>query len=191
MLWMLVAVCAAAALYLVALISFIRYFAAMPLAWRLLAWSGVPLALSGFGFATRFWTPSPGPYVANSLYPFGGHLQAWAVSFGFTWAAYGLLFTGAVLLVARQASRRSWSLLLASWLLCVWPHAIIAISFAWNGANEQSARVYGRWWASNPVARIVLVSGAVLTLWHFTFVIAGFIATGLSVWKEFGNPSHQ
>jgi hypothetical protein len=183
MLWMLVAVCAAATLYLIALALIIRYVAQMPPGWRVLAWSGVPLALSGFGLATRFWHPSAGPYVANRLYPFGGHLNAWAVSFGFTWVAFGLLFTGAVPVVWRNLSLRSWSVLLASWLLCVWPHLIIAIAFAWNGANQQSASFYSRWWASSPAARIALVAGSVLTLWHFTFAIGGFIATGLAIWR--------
>lgn len=189
MLWLLIAVSAAAALYVGALSRLIHELATTPVAWRVLAWSGVPLALSGFGFATRFWNPSPGPYVANHLYPFGGHLQAWAVAFGFTWAAFGLLFTAAVVLVARDPAPRSWLALLAAWLLCVWPHAIIAIAFTWNGANAQSARFYERWWTSSPTARIVLVSGALLTLWHFSFVIAGFVATGGAMWK--GEARHR
>jgi len=184
MLWVLMAVGAAAVLYLIALAVVIPSLTPTPLVWQILAWSGVPIALSGFGFATRFWTPSAGPYVANRLYPFGGHLQAWAVSFGFTWSAFGLLFTAAVLFASQQATPRSWFLLLTSWVLCVWPHAIIAIAFAFNGAHEQSAGFYARWWASSPTARMVLVSGAVLTLWHFTFAIGGFVGTGLRIWGE-------
>jgi len=182
MLGMLLAISGAAAIYLVLLFLIARRLAAAPLSWRILAWSGVPLALGGFGFAARFWNPSAGPYVANRLYPFGGHLQAWAVSFGFTWVALGLLFTGAVLFVWRQAGWLSWTLLLSSWLLCWWPHAIIGIAFAWNGANQQSADSY-RQWASNPVGLTVLVTGAVTLVWHFAFSLVGFIATGRAVFR--------
>jgi hypothetical protein len=184
MLWMLIAFCGAAAIYLGTVFGILRRLAAAPVSWRLLAWSGVPLAFSGFGFVTRFWNPSAGPYVANKLYPFGGHLQAWAVSFGFTWVAFGLLFTAAVLYVSQNPSRQGWLLLLASWLLCLWPHAIIALAFAWHGANRESLQFYGRWWKSNPVGPKVLVSGALMTLWHFSFCIAGFVATGRRIFKR-------
>src|SRR5437773_5126136 len=120
MLWMLIALFAAAVVYLGTVFGILRRLAPAPVSWRLLGWSGVPLAFCGFGFATRFWTPSAGPYVANKLYPFGGHLQAWAVSFGFTWVAFGLLFSAAVLLGWQNSSGQAWSLLLASWLLCLW-----------------------------------------------------------------------
>jgi len=184
MLWMLLAVCAAAAIYFGAAFGILHRLAPAPVSWRLLGWSGVPLACSGLGFATRFWNPSAGPYIANKLYPFGGHLQAWAVSFGFTWMAFGLLFSGAVLLAWQNPSRRSWCLLLASWVLCLWPHAIIAIAFAWNGANQESMRFYGRWWSTNPMGPIVLIRSALLTVWYFSFSIIGFVGTAGQIFRS-------
>jgi hypothetical protein len=183
MLWMALAVSAAAAIYLGTVYGILRRLASAPLSWRLLGWSGVPLAFSGLGFATRFWNPTPGPYIANKVYPFGGHLQAWAVSFGFTWMALALLFSGAVLLVWQNPGRRSWSLLLASWLLCLWPHVIIAIAFAWNGANQESVRFYGRWWSTNPFGPIVLMRSTLMILWHFSFALIGFIGTGRRIFS--------
>ncbi len=183
MLWLLVAICLAALIYIGAVAGILHRLASAPVSWRLLGWSGVPLAFSGFGFATRFWNPTAGPYLANKAYPFGGHLQAWAVSFGFTWVAFGLLFTAAALFVSRNPTRQGWFVLLASWLLCVFPHAIIAIAFAWNGANRESIEFYNRWSKSNPVGSKVLVSGALMTLWHFSFCIAGFLTTARNVFK--------
>lgn len=180
MLTMVLALSGAAAIYFVMLVVLARQLAAATLSWRILAWSGIPLALGGLGFAARFWNPSSGPYVANRVYPFGGHLQAWAVSFGFTWVAFGLLFTGAVLYVSRHRSWTSWTLLFTSWLLCWWPHGIIGIAFAWNGANQESLGFYGRW-ASNPLGFTVLLTGAFTLLWHFTFSIIGFVATAREV----------
>lgn len=182
---MLLALGGAAAIYFAALAVLVRQFGATPLSWRILAWSGVPLALGGLGFAARFWNPSPGPYVANRVYPFGGHLQAWAVSFGFTWMAFGLLFTGAVLYASRHASWTSWTLLFSSWLLCCWPHGIIAIAFAWNGANRESLDFYGRW-ASNPIGLTVLVTSSIITIWYFTFSVVGFIATARQLFRAAG-----
>jgi len=66
---------------------------AAPLAWRLLGASGIPLVIGGLGFIVRFWKPLPGPYLANAVYPLGPYLNAWAVSFGFMWLAFGLVFT--------------------------------------------------------------------------------------------------
>ena len=65
---------------------------AAPRPWRLLASSGIPLAVGGLGFLVRFWEPLPGPYLANEVYPLGPYLNAWAVSFGFMWLAFGLAF---------------------------------------------------------------------------------------------------
>lgn len=75
------------------LTAFLPAFRAAPLSWRLLSASGIPLSITGVNFIIRFWHPTAGPYLANELYPFGNHLQTWAVSFGFAWLAFGLLFT--------------------------------------------------------------------------------------------------
>jgi len=182
MLGMLLAIIGAAAIYFVLLFLIGRQLAAAPLPWRILGWSGVPLALAGFGFVARFWNPTAGPYVANRVYPFGGHLQAYAVSFGFTWVAFGLIFTGAVLLAWRHLGWLSWILLFSSWLLCWWPHAIIGIAFAWNGANRESVHIY-RQWGSNPIGLTVLVNGTVILAWHFAFSVIGFIGTGRALFR--------
>ncbi len=181
MLWMVIGTTGAAAIYVLMFFLVARQLAAAPLSWRILAWSGVPLALGGLGFATRFWHPSAGPYVANRLYPFGSHLNAWAVSFGFTWAAFGLLFSWGVLVAWRHGGWLSWSILLSSWILCWWPHGIIAIAFAWNGANQESVTTY-RQWASDPIGRMVVWMGVFTLLWHFVFSTAGFIGTAR--WKR-------
>jgi hypothetical protein len=173
---MLLGLTVAAAICFFLFFVILRRISTAPLSWRILAWSGVPLALSGFGFASRFWHPSSGPFIANQLYPFGTHLDAWAVSFGFTWAAFALLFSGAVLLVSRDPRWDSWTLLLCVWLLCWWPHAIIGVGFAWNGANRQSLDIY-RKWASDPIGAVVLLRSSIELVWHMTFSIAGFIGT--------------
>jgi hypothetical protein len=86
--------------------------------WRWLSLSSLPLSLTGINFILRFWAPTAGPYRANELYPYGNHWQAWAVSFGFAWLAFGLLFAGLALLGARDSTRLVWGILLASWVLC-------------------------------------------------------------------------
>jgi hypothetical protein len=182
MLTMLLALGGSAAIYFLMLFFLARQLSAAPLSWRVLGWSGIPIALAGFGFAARFWNPSSGPFIANRLYPFGSHLQTWAVSFGFTWVAFGLLFTGAALFVSRHRCWTWWTLLFSSWLICWWPHGIIGIAFARNGANQQSLSFYTRW-GSNPLGFTVLLTEALILLWHFTFSIVGFIATGREVYR--------
>ena len=157
-------------------------FQAASSGWRLLAISGVPLSLGGLGFAVRFWHPTSGPYLANQRYPYGGHLNAWAVSFGFTWLAFGLLFAGLVLLGSKEAKRAIWVTLLASWLLCWLPHGVIGIAFAWAGHNEASISAY-RAWGGSLKGAIVLLSGTAILLAHFTLSLAGFVLTGRELWR--------
>ena len=64
--------------------SLLPAFRRAPLSWRVVSASGVPLSILGVNFVIRFWNPTAGPYRANQRYPFGDHLHAWAVSFGFT-----------------------------------------------------------------------------------------------------------
>ena len=78
-----------------------------PLGWRILAHAGWPLSLAGAVFVLRFWVPTVGPYRANVRYPFGTHVNAWAVSFGFTWIAFGLLFTVLAVLASRHEHDRA------------------------------------------------------------------------------------
>lgn len=170
----------ALAIYLALFFVIARELTHSPLSWRILAWSGVPLALSGAQFAARFWHPSPGPYVANVLYPFGAHLNAWAVAFGFTWMALGLLFSAMVVYAWPEPGWRSWLVLLGTWVLCWWPHGIIAVGFALNGANRQSMRIY-RDWGGRAYGLGVLIVSSILLLWHFTFSVIGFIATARAI----------
>jgi len=123
----------------------------------------------------RFWEPLPGPYRANELYPLGPYLNAWAVSFGFMWLAFGLVFYSLALRPPYTA--RSWSLLLVAWGLAWLPHGIIGIGFAIAGANEASVRLY-RDWASDWPGLLRLCASAVILLAHFGLAIAGFGAIG-------------
>jgi vacuolar-type H+-ATPase subunit I/STV1 len=153
-----------------------------PRGWQLLAGSGVALAIGGLIFIIRFWEPTPGPYLANELYPLGPYLNAWAVSFGFAWLGFGLLFVALALTGARWASRRIWFILLTSWFLCWLPHGIIGIGFAWAGQNAPSIQRYRAWTAHVP-GLIVLCASAVVLLGHFALSIVGFIVTWRELWR--------
>lgn len=170
----------ATALYLIVLFRVNAASTLLPFAWRLLSWSGIPLSLAGLAFTVRFWRPSPGPFVANRAYPFGSHLNAWAVSFGFTWLAFGLLFSGATAYVARNKSWAGWALLAATWVLCWLPHVVIGIGFALAGDNRKSAAFYETW-ARDPAGAIILISASVTLLWHFVFAICGFVGTARDI----------
>jgi hypothetical protein len=172
---------AAAAAFLGTLATLRTDFRAAARAWKILALSGIPLSLGGLGFAVRFWRPTGGPYLANALYPFGPYLNAWAVSFGFTWLAFGLLFFGLAVTAAREPSRPRWVTLLVTWLLCWLPHVVIGVGFAWAGQNAPSLRVY-RDWASDPAGLVVLCTGSVILVSHGACAIVGFITTGREVW---------
>ncbi len=164
-------------------ISLVPAFRTAPLGWKLLSASGIPLAIAGLIFILRFWEPTTGPYRANELYPYGDHLQAWAVSFGFTWLAFGLLFAGLALLGSRSASRIVWLTLLVSWFICWLPHGVIGIAFAWAGENVPSVEAY-RKWASEAPGRILLVSDALILLAHFGLSMVGFVIAGIALRRE-------
>jgi len=164
-------------IYLTALASLLRKSRELPLAWRLLAYSGIPLSLGGIGFIARFWRPTAGPYLANTVYPFGAHLNAWAVSFGFMWVTFGLLFTFACLQVAQAATRQGWFMLLGCWALAWLPHGVIGVAFAIAGSNRESIDIY-RLWGSDPAGFVTLANGAFVMLSHFVLSIVGFVATG-------------
>lgn len=184
--WVVWAVGSAAAAILLVVLSTLRSdFRGAARGWQLLAVSGLLLALGGLGFAIRFWEPTPGPYVANELYPFGPYLNAWAVSFGFTWLGFGLLFLGVAVHGASHASGRLWIVLLASWLLCWLPHGVIAIGFAWAGHNEPSLRLY-REWGSGWIGLLRMSSSAVILVGHFACSIGGFVLSGLQLWRNRG-----
>lgn len=148
---------------------------AAPPAWKLLAASGVPLAFAGLGFIIRFWEPSTGPFRANELYPLGPYLNAWAVSFGFMWLAFGLAFYGLALRAAHTG--RTWLTLLVAWALAWIPHAIIGIGFALGGDMNASMRLY-RDWASQWPGLTQLIVGALILFGHFALSLLGFGLTG-------------
>lgn len=168
---------------LVVLAGFLPAFRNASLNWRLLSASGIPLSILGINFIVRFWNPTAGPYRANELYPYGDHLHTWAVSFGFAWLAFGLLFAVLAVSVSRNANRTGWAALLAAWFICWLPHGIIGLAFAWAGGNAPSVEAYGKW-ASNPQGFILLLFNALALLAHFGLSILGFIMTGIEIRRE-------
>jgi hypothetical protein len=174
---------AAVLIALAASLRLVPAFRAASPGWRLLSASGIPLSLSGLLFVVRFWEPTAGPYLANERYPYGNHLHAWAVSFGFTWLAFGLLFAGLALLSSREARRAVWLTLLASWFLCWLPHGVIGLAFAWAGQNAPSAEAY-RTWAAVPRGFAVLLASALALLAHVGLSVLGFVMTGIELRRE-------
>ncbi len=88
---------------------------AAPRGWKFLAGSGLALSLGGIGFIVRFWEPVAGPYVANELYPLGPYVNAWAVSFGFMWLAFGLAFV--TMALRGERSGGTWLAMIVAWVL--------------------------------------------------------------------------
>lgn len=162
----------------------------VPLGWRLLAHAGWPLSLAGAVFVVRFWAPTDGPYRANVRYPFGAHLNAWAVSFGFTWIALGLLFSALAILTPRAAGARpAWLALLAAWLVCWLPHGVIALGFIFGGTDPRSVTDY-RAWGAQPVGALILIADALLLVLHIGLSAAGFALAGRAAWRgDRGGPA--
>ena len=156
---------------------------AAPRGWQLLGASGLPLALGGLGFAIRFWDPTPGPYLANELYPFGTLLNAWAVSFGFMWLAFGLAFFAFA--VRGRHSGRTWLALLVAWVLAWLPHGVIGIAFAVAGSNQPSIELY-REWGSEGGGFLTLVASSVILLAHFVLSVLGFALSGFDLRRRTG-----
>jgi hypothetical protein len=146
-----------------------------PRSWKLLAGSAIPLAIGGLGFIIRFWEPSGGPFRANELYPLGPYLNAWAVSFGFMWLAFGLTFYAFALRAPHTG--RTWFTLLIAWFLAWVPHGIIGIGFAAAGDNEASVRLYQDW-ASRWLGMAQLGASALILFGHFALSVLGFALTG-------------
>ena len=149
--------------------------------WKLLAGSGIPLALGGLGFILRFWEPLPGPFRANDLYPLGPYLNAWAVSFGFMWMAFGLAFYASAL--RAPAAGKTCLILFATWVLAWIPHGIIGIGFAVAGENAESVQLYQDW-AAEWLGLAILAASALVLLSHFILGLIGFAVTGRSLWHQ-------
>ncbi len=157
-----------------------------PRGWQCLAGSGVALALGGLGFIIRFWQPLPGPYIANELYPLGPYVNAWAVSFGFMWLAYGLAFV--TLALRGQRSFKIWLAMIATWILAWLPHAIIVLGFLTAGENERSLELYRGWAAEWRGLLALSVSGLIL-VGHLGLSLAGFVLTGRALLRDNKTPA--
>ncbi len=175
----LVSLCSAA-LCAATVVAHRKELARAPRSWQLLAWSGIPSSLGGLIFVIRFWRPSPGPYLANRLYPLGPYLNAWQVSFGFASLAFGVVFF--VLAVQGQRRWPTWWALFVTWFLMWLPHGIIGIGFAVAGSNQPSIDFY-RAWASHPLGLLVLAVDSLALLAHFGLALAGFALTGRELWQ--------
>ncbi len=149
--------------------------------WRLLALSGLPLTLGGLGFVVRFWVPLPGPYLANERYPLGPYVNAWAVSFGFMWIAFGLLFFAGAL--RSRHCWRTWLVLAVTWCLAWVPHGIIGIGFAAAGSNAPSIRLYRDAYSAWPGLLRLAIASAILIA-HFGLAMIGLAATARALLRE-------
>jgi hypothetical protein len=172
-----------ALMFAAALLPLWRAWRAASLPWQILACSGIPLALGGLGFAMRFWHPTPGPYLANVRYPFGSHLNAWAVSFGFMWLAFGLLFFLAACAAPRTA--RVWFGLLTAWCLAWLPHVLIGVAATAAGGNAPSFERY-RQWGSSWSGALILFSSSIILILHFGLSLLGFGLTARELRKRHG-----
>ncbi|MDI7277409.1 MAG: hypothetical protein QME94_15635, partial [Anaerolineae bacterium] len=84
---------------------------------NLLTFAGAGFVPGGVALLLLSWRPTPGPYRVGQRYPYGGYLEAWQVSMGFAFVAFGLLFVAGVWMLGRTGSRWLWGALLASYLL--------------------------------------------------------------------------
>ncbi len=174
-------------LLLVLTLLYVRRLRGAKASWRLLGLSGWFLSAFGLVWILRAWNPTPGPYRISEVYPFGTHLQAWQVTFGFTWLAFGFLFFVAVFSAASRPSRFTWVTLLATWLVCMLPHAAIVIALGWAGEGtigtvDPSNRL--------PLETQPLLIGATaaVAILFFTSSLGGFLWTG---WQLFHGPSNS
>mgnify|MGYP001072359664 CR=1 FL=1 len=76
-----------------------KAFRPLALGWKLLCLSGIMFVLGGIVWILQ-WKPSTGPYLVGENYPFGGYVEAWQVSMGFAFVAFGVLFAGACILAS-------------------------------------------------------------------------------------------
>ena len=158
-------------------------FRTAELGWRFLSVSGILLSVGGINFIIRFWQPTSGPYLANKLYPYGDHLHAWAVSFGFASLAFGLLFSSITLWGSGDATRLFWTTLLVTWLIYWLPHLLIGLAFAFGGGYAASMEVY-RKWAFRPGGLSLLLFNAGVLVAHFGLSILGFVLSGMQIGRH-------
>jgi len=117
-----------------------RRLSRMGLGWKLLWLAGVQFVPGGVLWLLQ-WHPRPGPYAVGETYPFGDYVDAWEVSMGFAFVAFGLLFAEAAVLAAGKRSAASWLTLLATWALLMFPHGLITLMFALDDPSLASLGV--------------------------------------------------
>ncbi|OGO65216.1 MAG: hypothetical protein A2030_03320 [Chloroflexi bacterium RBG_19FT_COMBO_50_10] len=122
-------------------------FRALNIGWRLLALSGLWFIPSGAILIWMSWHPTPGPYVIGERYPYGTLSEAWQVSLGFGWVAFGLLFFGMALLGEQWKSRWLWFSLLISTILVLFPHIWFGVMMV---LDDPTLRNFGPWWIALP-----------------------------------------
>jgi hypothetical protein len=74
-------------------------------------------------------------------------IEAWQISLGFSWVAFGLLFVGMALTGERLKSRWLWLSLLMSTMLVMFPHIWLGVMMV---LEEPSLRDFGPWLIALP-----------------------------------------
>ena len=97
--------------------------------WQILPFASILYALIGlpFLFAAE---PTSGPYREGERYPFGTELQAWQVTVGVDWLAFGLLFAAAAVAARQLPNRWLRAAIVMSGALIWLPHLVIGVAFA-------------------------------------------------------------
>jgi hypothetical protein len=154
------------------------------LGWRLLAHAGWPLTIGGAIVALHAGAST----LRGCAGGCGAGLSAptWALAFGFTWIAFGLLFTAfAALAPAPSADphqgRRAWIALVAAWTLCWLPHGLLAVVAF--GPVAVAVRAH---WGTGAEGAPALAVAAILLLGHFACSAAGL---SLSAWEVWAGPA--
>ena len=129
--------------------------------WGLLAFAGFGYVPGGALLVLLTWQVTPGPYEIGQLYPYGSYLNAWQVTNGFAFAAFGLLFVTAVIAAAASKSRLLWLAALASFALMWFPHAYMGMAFF---ADDPTLLSLEMWATALP------------------FILSWMLAAGLGFW---------
>ena len=125
----------------------------------------IVLLLAGLGYVPggillilASWQATPGPYQIGLRYPFGGPLEAWQVTAGFAFVAYGIGFAGLVHAHSRTGSRLLWAVLAISFGVMWLPHLLIGLAFL---AVDPTAGTLGPWKAYLPAILVWMAASAV------------------------------
>lgn len=106
-----------------------RIFQSIRTGWGLLYFAGFGYIPGGILLVMLSWEANPGPYEIGMSYPYGDYLNAWLVTNGFAFIAFGLLFIGIVEAACRFRSRYLWIFALFGFLLIWFPHAFMGFAF--------------------------------------------------------------